>query len=270
MVRNHFIHYNKSRLHYARTGRGDKVLLLFHGFGQEISAFEYLARALQNEYTVYVFDLYFHGASQWAHDENPLRKEEWAATMETFLKDNAIDRFGLAGFSLGGKFVLATLEAFSHRVTQIHLIAPDGIATSFWYNLATWPIAFRKLFKSMIQKPRRFLTITQWLNRIGLVDAGLIRFAEFQMSTEERRRRVYYSWVVFRHLRFNLPRLAALINQHHIQFTLITGRYDKVIVPEKMEPFLKRLSRYQFKVLESGHTGLINASLPFFTAQARG
>ncbi len=269
MIRDKFIHFNGSRLHYAQAGNGEKALLVFHGFGQDISAFEFLARSLTREYTVYVFDLYFHGASAWAHGERPLEKDEWHATLQLFLEQHEISTFSLAGYSLGGKFVLATLERFADRISALFLIAPDGIKTSFWYSLATWPVLFRKLFRSMIAKPQRFVRLTRGLNRAGLVDTGLIRFAEYQMSTRERRERVYLSWVVFRHLTFNLGRVAALINRHRIPLTLIAGRYDKVVAPGNMRRFLGQVREYRFEVLESGHTGLINASLPYFTSTAR-
>ncbi len=264
MIRNQFIRHNTSNLHYAKTGNGEKHLLVFHGFGQDVSVFEFFARSLAPHYTFYVFDLYFHGKSTWAHGEKALSKEEWTQTMTSFLQENNIARFSLAGFSLGGKFALATLEGFPERTEQIFLIAPDGIKTSFWYSLATYPGVLRKFFKSMILHPRRFHSIAHFLNKSGLVDQGLIRFAEYQMNTVEKRSRVYYSWVVFRHLRFDLNHLAYLINSNTIKLTLITGKYDKVITPKNMKHLLKKIKEYRFEVLESGHTGLINQSLPYF------
>jgi pimeloyl-ACP methyl ester carboxylesterase len=264
MIIDQYVRHKSSKLHYAKAGNGDKHMLIFHGFGQDISAFDYLTRSLAKHFSFYVFDLYFHGKSEWAHGEQVLSKKEWRETMATFLADNKIDRFSVAGFSLGGKFVLATLEAYANRVDKIFLIAPDGIKTSFWYSLATYPFFLRKFFKSMIFHPERFLRIAEFLNKKGVVDNGLIRFAEWQMGSEEKRFRVYYSWVVFRHLAFSQRKIARLINEQNIDFTLIVGKYDKVIEPKNMESFLKKLSRYRYEVLNNGHTGLINQSLPYF------
>jgi pimeloyl-ACP methyl ester carboxylesterase len=264
MIRDKFIRNNASNLHYATTGNGNKHLLVFHGFGQDMSVFEFFARSLARQYTFYVFDLYFHGKSTWGLAEKTLTKEEWKKTLTLFLNENNIASFSVAGFSLGGKFALATLELFPEKTKEIFLIAPDGIKTSFWYSLATYPIMFRKFFKSMILHPNRFLSLVQWLNKTGVVDQGLIRFAEYQMNSEEKRSRVYYSWVVFRHLQFNLSQIASLINQHNIKLTLIVGKYDKVITPKNMTSFLKKIKTYRFEILESGHSGLINQSLPYF------
>lgn len=264
MVSDKFIRFNASTLHYAIAGNGEKRLLVFHGFGQDMEVFEFFSRSLAKQYTFYVFDLYFHGKSTWAHGEKTLSKEEWKQTVYLFLQENNIARFSLAGFSLGGKFALATLEAFPDRTDSIFLIAPDGIKTSFWYSLATYPVMLRKLFRSMIFHPERFLALARFLNKSGLADNGLIRFAEYQMNSEQKRKRVYYSWVVFRHLNFNLNTLAHLINTHTIRVTIIAGKYDKVITPKNMKRLLRKIKNYRFEILESGHNGLINQSLSFF------
>ena len=60
------------------------------------------------------------------------------------------------------------------------------------------------------------------------------------MNTPEKRKRVYYSWVVFRRLEVDLKIIAGLINHYSIPVTLIIGKYDKVIKPENMKRLLKR------------------------------
>lgn len=264
MIRDKFVRFNGSQLHYAKTGSGPKHLLIFHGFGQDLNVFDHLTQSLARHYTFYVFDLYFHGQSNWAHGENVLSKQEWSGTLRQFVTENNINRFSVAGFSLGGKFALTSLEFFADRIDEIFLIAPDGIKTSFWYSLATYPFLLRKLFKSMILHPERFMKIANTLNRSGMVDRGLIRFAEYQMNSEEKRNRVYFSWVVFRHLTPDLTRIVEVVNKNGIKFTLIVGKFDKVIAPENMTRFLKQLKKFRFEILESGHTGLINQSIPYF------
>lgn len=264
MIRDKFIHYNNSSLHYAKAGNGGEHLLVFHGFGQDLSVFDFFTQSLARHYTFYVFDLYFHGRSRWSHGEGALEKEEWKKTIELFLAENGIQKFHIAGFSLGGKFALATLEAFPEKIQKVYLIAPDGIKTSFWYSLATYPAILRKFFRSMILHPDRFLTLARFLNKTGLLDTGLIRFAEYQMNSEEKRARVYFSWVVFRHLNFDIDCIARIINEQDIQLTLIVGKFDKVITPQNMHLLTKKLKHYRLEILESGHNGLINQSLPFF------
>jgi pimeloyl-ACP methyl ester carboxylesterase len=208
--------------------------------------------------------LYFHGKSKWAHGERTLDKSKWKETIKIFLEENDIADFSLVGFSLGGKFALATLESFPEKIKELFLIAPDGIKTNFWYSLATYPFIFRKFFRSMILHPERFLGLARFLNRTGVVDKGLIKFAEYQMNSVEKRNRVYYSWVVFRHLKFNLLKIANLINANNVKVLLIVGKYDKVITPSNMKRFTKMIPSATVEILESGHSGLINQSLAYF------
>ena len=254
------LRYEESSLHYVIEGSGSKSLLVFHGFGQNRKAFENFSNSFSADYKLYIFDLYFHGHSIWGQDESPLEKHLWKRTIEHFVDIHQMDKFSLCGFSLGGKFALATLEAFPERVESMILIAPDGVKTSFWYSLATYPLLFRRLFKSMILHPNRFMAISRALNSLGVIDKGLLRFAEHQMDTQEKRRRVYYSWVVFRHLTFDLKAIAELVNRNSIVLVLITGKFDKVIRSENMHKLLAHVKKYRHEILETGHNGLIKAA----------
>jgi pimeloyl-ACP methyl ester carboxylesterase len=260
------IRFKGANLFYSKSGTGKKSLLLFHGFGQDHRAFDCWIEKLQNEYTLYSFDLFFHGQSSWMSKEE-LEKIDWNKIIHLFLQQEKISEFEIAGFSMGGKFSLATLEAFPDKIKKIILLAPDGIKTSFWYSLATYPIAIRAIFKSMILHPNRLYHLTKMLHSFGLVDKGLLRFVESQMGSEEKRRRVYFSWVYFRKLKFNLSKIASLLNEQLIPLTLIVGKHDKVIQPKNMEAFLGKVNSKQFTVLEAGHNDLIGKAIPFIQKQ---
>jgi len=255
--------FENTALNFDIVGSGARVLLMFHGFGQDHRAFQALEKPLSEAYTLYIFDLYFHGKSNWGYGEQPLEKSFWNQTLSAFFKKYQIVKFTLLGFSLGGKFVLATLEAFPEKIAAVYLLAPDGIKTSFWYSLATYPIPFRRIFRAMIRHHHWFTSIANSLRALGLMDKGLIRFVEHQMDTEEKRRRVYCSWVVLRHLRFNMTDIAAIVNKHAIPFCILAGQFDKVIMPANMHHLLKRIENYRLEILPCGHNGLIAESLPY-------
>lgn len=233
-------------LNYVRSGNGPIAMLTFHGYGQDNTVFE-----KYSGYTFYHIDLFFHGKSEWNKGELPLEKNEWKELISDLLTKNNIQNFSVLGFSMGAKFAMATLEAFPNRVIEIVLLAPDGVKTSFWYSLATYPIALRKVFKSMIGNHTRFLRIASAAKKLGLIDKGVLRFVETQMDSEEKRRRVYYSWVVFRHLKFDIDEIRDLINKHKISLRLFVGRYDKIIKPENMKRLTSRI-----EILDAGHNDL--------------
>ncbi len=244
-------------LHFTRWGEGAEVLLAFHGFGQHRGYFGPLAEALGLSYTVYAFDLFFHGQSTWRARHETLVKSRWTELVETFLRQQGVTRFGLLGFSMGGKFVLATLEAMPERVTRVVLLAPDGIKTSFWYSLATYPGWTDRFFRHLTVKPGAFRGLARLFRRFRLVDKGVLRFAESQMNTREQRLRVYRSWTVFRNMRFDIQRVAALLNGHRIPLVMYLGQYDRIITQRNMGRLLNRVPHHQLVVLHTGHNRLI-------------
>lgn len=262
-----FISYHNSRLAYHKYGDGPKIILLFHGFGQDNKAFLSWAEAWQREYTLYSFDLFFHGQSTWSAHE-PVEKKDWAAIITSFLHQEQVSEFEVAGFSLGGKFALATVEAFPERVRQVVLLAADGIKTNFWYRLATYPYLMRAFFKSIILHPGRFHRVTKGLRALRMVDKGVIRFAESQMDTLEKRKRVYDSWVGFRHLRFDIDAIAKAMNEHKMEVTVLVGRYDKIVLTRHMKPLLQRVAHCTFEVLETGHNGVVEKGLEYLRVKS--
>lgn len=255
----HNITFNGSVIHYVKSGQGKAVLLLFHGFGQDHTVFEKVTEVYRYRYTIYAFDLFFHGKSTWNHGERPLEKEHWNACMRKFFDDNSISRFSLGAYSLGARFAFTILEGFPCSVDHIFLIAPDAIKTNIWYNLATYPVPLRRMFKIIITNPRPFYVVHSFLQKLMLMNKGLLRFAESQMNTESKRKKVYYSWVVFRHLTFTNAGLAELVKKQGIRITMILGEFDNVIALKNMGGLLKLLPDPNVIIVKTGHAGLLPA-----------
>ncbi len=249
--------YQNAKLNYSKSGNGDRNMILFHGFGQNNNAFKFIAASLTDEYTLYSIDLFFHGRSVWSDGEKPLAKAYWKEILTKFCNENNITSFSLVGFSLGCRFVLASIEAFPNRIENVFLIAPDGIKTSFWYSLATQHGFCRDIFKSFTHHPARFQFLANILSGLQLMDKSLIRFAKHQMETEDKRKKVYYAWVVFRYLSFDLKEFARLANNYNIGFTFIAGTKDPVIKVKSLRLFQKLLKNSKIELIETGHLGIL-------------
>ena len=89
------------------------------------------------------------------------------------------------------------------------------------------------------------------------MDNYTLRFAETQMDTLERRELVYYSWVVFRHFAPDLKKLSSIVNDSPVRLTFYIGKYDKVINEKAIEPLFKSLNQPHLRMMESGHSKLI-------------
>ncbi|HEY8511057.1 MAG TPA: alpha/beta hydrolase [Cyclobacteriaceae bacterium] len=249
-----------SVLSYYVAGSGNLPLVAFHGFGQTHKAFYSWLDAVGSQYRLILVDLYFHGKSTWDDPDTPLEKNTWKEVMSTLFAREGISTCSVAGFSLGGKFALATFEAFPGQVRALYLIAADGIRPSFWYTLATWPLPMRALFRSLISHEKRFTKLTRVAKALGLADKKVLRFAENQMDTPARRERVYNTWVVLRRLKFDMSHLTRMMEAYDTRVVVITGRYDRIIPPHRVEPVFKRLKNATFHVLETGHNSLLPAA----------
>ncbi|MGE0771710.1 MAG: alpha/beta fold hydrolase [Cyclobacteriaceae bacterium] len=252
--------FRNAILSYQKAGSGSEALLQFHGFGQDRTAFDSLLSSLGTRYTIYSFDLFFHGNSEWGHGEHPLEKAFVAEMMNAFLESLSIDRFSVMGFSLGGKVAFTMAETMTNRINTLYLMAPDGISTQFWYSLATYPLVFRKYFRGMITHPGYFSSVVKLASKLRLVDRGVLRFANSQMNTEEKRRRVYLTWVVYRHLKFDLPQLARKIAEQQAKLVMIVGRFDKIITATNVKGFVAQIPSGSLHIVDAGHNDLIAKS----------
>ncbi|TGE14334.1 alpha/beta fold hydrolase [Hymenobacter elongatus] len=248
----------KTQLHFRAYGTGPRAVLAFHGYGQAESHWRGMAAVLGPDVTLYAFDLFYHGSSKLAKADAPLHKARLGALLTQFLAEQRIERFGLLAFSMGAKFALTAVEQFPERVEKVWLIAPDGIRTQFWYSLATYPPWMRGVLGRAVLRPQRLLRFIDVLAQRRLVDSGLVRFAQWQLDSREKRLRVYRSWVGFRHLIFDPKRLAAALNRHPTPVTFFLGKYDRVIPHAGLREFSASLHNSHTVLLEAGHAGLLH------------
>jgi pimeloyl-ACP methyl ester carboxylesterase len=265
--RTHSLFLKSYPLHYSCRPGGSKVLLAFHGFGQSKTHLEELEQSLATDYTVYSFDLFYHGENAGQGPENPLTKEEWAQWLQFFFDTERIQACSVLGFSLGGRFALATVEAFPERVKELLLIAPDGIKPNLWYTLATRPGWTQSLFRKVVYHPSTFGKLSVLARTFRLAHPKLIRFAQSQLETAEKQDLLYRSWVNFRLLTFNMAKMATLLNQNRIRTEIFLGRHDLLLKEKDVEPLINRLKNYRIIYLESGHTHLLDRAAAYFQWQ---
>jgi pimeloyl-ACP methyl ester carboxylesterase len=82
------------------------------------------------------------------------------------------------------------------------------------------------------------------------------------MNSEAKRKQVYNSWVVFRHLAFNRKSILTLVNENAVRVMILVGRFDMVIQPEKLSTFAQHLKHGRMEILEAGHNQVLRVSEP--------
>ena len=246
-----------SSISYSVYGSGEKVLLVFHGYGHSHKNMKGIEESVSQEYKIYSFDLFFHGFSEWNYDDSPLSKDHWVSIMNAFLLKNEIQKFSVLGFSLGGKVALSLVELMPEKIEKVYLIAPDGLRYHFWYDMVTSGL-LKSVFKMTISTPTIFNTTVSVLNRLSLVDKSVLRFSSTQMNSKEKRRRVYYSWVVYKGLTPDIKKVIGIINEKTIPLTVYLGKYDRIIKPETVLDFCSKVKKCKVHQLNSGHNNLLD------------
>ena len=247
---------SKACLHYRQYGKGSRTLLCFHGYGQDHEVYRALEERYGAQYTIFSFDLFYHGQSFWHDKDKPISLEDWQEIIVQFFKEHHIERFSLVGFSMGARFALVTFNAFSEKVDQLILLAPDGLEKRFLYWLMTSFTLTRKVLRYLVTNPTPYLKATQLLLKLRLIDKGVIRFTETQMKTRSMRRRVYYSWTMFRMLFVSSATIAKNIEKHKVGMRLYMGDFDKVIPLDNVKPLLRYFPE-SLRRLPVGHTELL-------------
>ncbi len=250
----------KYQLNYETYGTGEAIYLAFHGFGQSKRVFRPFPMVLENV-KIYAFDLFFHG-SEWEISEgipHNLTPEIWHQILEKFLIEHQIKKFGLIGFSMGGKVALTTVLAFPNQIDDLILIAPDGIQPNFWYETATRfsPSIFQKIIN---QKVPVFEQVVHGFQKVGLLEKSWVRLYDSQTQNIALRERVFRTWMVYRNFRPDLEEVGNLLVQNKNHIRLFIGKFDKLITLSQMKKLTQYLEDYDLQVLESGHQGMLQAT----------
>lgn len=260
-----YINQNNYSLFYEKAGSGPKAMVLFHGFGQDRTVFNQLCVALSETHTCYCFDLPFHGNSKWQLTDSdvPLSKELFTGLMETFLSENSISTFAVLGFSIGSRLAMATAELLPKRVTELILLAPDGIKPNTWYQFATGSGPGRKTFRYVISNATGWIQVLSIARSLRIVPPALLRFAESQMNSKEKRWKVYHTWMLFRDFKFDLSGFSNTIKKNQIVLRVFVGEHDTVIPPSSVEKLRKYLPEFSPVLLACKHQRVISSSIDY-------
>ena len=235
---------SKPILSYSKHGEGKPVLFLFHGFGQDRHIYDSWLPFLKEKFTVIALDLFYHGKSTRPY--GPLSKEEWKDNFNEILIENEIDRFSILGFSLGGRFAVATAFAFEDRLEDLYLLAPDAIYLTPWFHAAT-SFPFKYFFKYFMLRPKKMDALVEWCLRVGIISSYMGDFVKRELGTNENKKRVYISWNHFKTLGYSKKEINRQFRTTSYNKTLVLGTKDIVIPPHKILPILEGCD---FQVIE--------------------
>ena len=250
-------------LEYEIFGSGEKAMFAFHGFGDGPEMFGILEPSLGKRYTIYAFNLPFHRGSTIDKETkmygiDPVQLKKY---FKNFLWHVHFSYFSLSGYSIGGKVALKLIEILPDEVQDVFLFAPDGIKISPWYRFVTGTMIGKWIYGRLMLHPNRFMSIVNGFASLRIVHSGTANFIRSSLDTEEKRKRIYNTWMCLRLLEPGTRRIQKIINEKNLNFHLFFGKKDKVIPASIGKKFVKGLrNKKSLHLLEAGHQ-LVKESL---------
>ena len=114
------------KVHYKETGPQDApALLLLHGFGSSLQAWDVWSLKLEQKYRVIRLDLPGFGLTG-ASPSDDYSEEKDLAILAHFADKLGLEKFSVVGHSMGGKMAWSLAASQPERVQALVLMAPDG------------------------------------------------------------------------------------------------------------------------------------------------
>ena len=247
-----FIATGTQKLHYLRWDGGPRLLLAFHGYGNNAVLFRQIAEKTQSEFTTLSFDLPYHGKSTW-QSRKPWRKQELIDMVKQLKQEFKVDRISIACFSIGGRVGLTLAELMPAEIEQLVLIASDGLVHNRFYGFVTKNNLGKKLFYHFLEKPEGYMKMVNWLAQNKFVDSSRKKFIEYYVGAPDARSFLKNVWPNLRLIVPDLKTVKLNIDQYRIKTHIFMGKLDRVIPLDHAYTFAKGVENVNVHELNKGH-----------------
>jgi pimeloyl-ACP methyl ester carboxylesterase len=240
--------FHEFALHYQIFGDGSRLVLAFHGFGQHPSVWEHFQPIIPPNTRVISVALFGHHTSAFPAERvrrSPLRKEEWSDLIRSFIAEQGADSVEIWAYSMGCRMAMCFAEERPDLVQRMILFAPDGLKRNILYRFACETMLGRWIFRQALNRIGFLNQTILVLVKVGWMKERLGTFLLQQLDADERREKIYESWLIHRRM-FPGKKLRAFQGKGIICF----GKHDDVIPP--------RLSK-RARILFSSQTHIVEA-----------
>ncbi len=116
-----FMAVDDAIVRYSKFGKGEKVVVMLHGYGQSLDTFEHIAGQLGKDHTVILLDLPASGFSTWG-DREVVTVDYMADITIGLLTKLSVESYYLIGHSMGGYVAAAMVEKDAERISALMLL----------------------------------------------------------------------------------------------------------------------------------------------------
>ena len=259
-----FVQAGDFKLHYLKIGSGPKLLIAFHGYGNEASIFLPFEKYIKNDYTMYSIDLPHHGKS--ACDNITMEKRDLAEMVGNLQKEMNVQKAALLGYSIGGRVVLSIVEIIPEQIDKVLLMASDGLRFNPLYYFLTSTYVGSKFFTHFLTRPQKYFPFIDWLRDRKIIDTHRHSFAMWYLQADSTRAFLLKVWPCLKKIVPKPRAVRAAIAKHDLPVHIFMGAYDKVIPPKLAHGFKRNLKSVHLYILNKGHRVMDSESLPEISA----
>ncbi|MBX9779610.1 MAG: alpha/beta hydrolase [Chitinophagaceae bacterium] len=246
-----FIPYQDSSFHAIKYGKGQDIILCFHGYGEEAGTYWIFEELLGDRYSLIAIDMPFHGKTDW---RGPLLFTVHALIeIINRILGSPYNQFILMGYSMGGRVAFCLLEAIPERVKKLVLVAPDGLHKNPWQRFSTQTYIGNRLFKFTMANPGWLFGLMKTAFALRLLNPSIEKFIRYYLDEEQQRLMLYKRWTTMRNFRPSISRLQQVFMKKQIPLHIFFGKYDRVIVAKRGYTFAKKLPSVYIREIEAGH-----------------
>ncbi|MEQ1863041.1 MAG: alpha/beta hydrolase [Micropepsaceae bacterium] len=247
-----------AKAHYRDRGnRAGPALVLLHGSNASLHTWEPWVKILGDEFRVVTVDLPGHGLTV-ARADDALTAESMADFVDAFATKLGLERFAIAGNSMGGHVALRFAIKYPARVSALVPIDSGGVIPpnmpeppAFFYIVRT-PV-LREFLRLIPGRPVAEATLkASFANQALVTEAMVDRYWELnrepaiRAATRQRFRMPLEYWLAEdRFSRANLPKLA-------VPTLILWGLRDKLIPVEAGDILKAAIPGAQLIVYEDG------------------
>lgn len=235
------------------AGTGEKLLLCFHGYGQDRRLYENLFKTVPEGWKLAMLDLPFFGESTWKSADQPILPVELDAFLQRLLKKFPAKEIHLLAFSLGAKIALGLYQATTFPIQSAILISPDGLKIHPLYKFCIYHPIGKRLFYAALAWPKSFLFVLNLLYKLRITDAFKYKFVSRQFETENKRTLLRNVWRGFSQIRPDIGIIVHKSEAWKTEWHILWGDGDNILPLKLCEDFTEKVNGAKLQVVEGGH-----------------
>jgi len=246
------IKVGKNEWNITVLGNGENLLVAFHGYGQNHAVFEHLSELMHQTHSIWCIDLAYHGANQTISSDFLFDDEYAKELIHQVLLISGKSQIGLMGYSIGGRIAISAVQVFPNCVTELFLLAPDGLPVSKAYNFLTHTVIGNFLFKSFVNHAGFAVFLIKIGKAAKIFSSKLADYYLFEIATHDKRKQLHDTWMAYKKA---IPNKQQLLNWNKKgDVTCVLGKHDGIIPVQKTQKYLKKfLPNSRVIILEAGH-----------------